>query len=77
MSYQREFEQRLNVAVVGVGSHGYRNILPALHYLPVRLTGSAIGTWSWLGAPPTSTAYRAATATLPRCIATRSSMPCS
>jgi predicted dehydrogenase len=38
MSYQREFEQRLNVAVVGVGSHGYRNILPALHYLPVRLT---------------------------------------
>lgn len=37
MSYQREFERRLNVAVVGVGSHGYRNILPTLHYLPVRL----------------------------------------
>ena len=37
MSYQREFERRLNVAVVGVGAHGYRNILPALHYLPVRL----------------------------------------
>ena len=38
MSYQREFERRLNVAVVGVGSHAYRNILPTLHYLPVRLT---------------------------------------
>ena len=37
MSYQREFERRLNVAVVGVGSHGYRNVLPTLHYLPVRL----------------------------------------
>jgi predicted dehydrogenase len=38
VSYQREFERRLNVAVVGVGSHAYRNILPVLHYLPVRLT---------------------------------------
>ena len=38
MSYQREFQQRLKVAVVGMGSHGYRNILPTLHYLPVRLT---------------------------------------
>lgn len=37
MSYQREFEHRLNVGVVGVGSHCYRNILPAMHYLPVRL----------------------------------------
>lgn len=37
MSYQREFERRLNVAVVGVGSHSYRNLLPTLHYLPVRL----------------------------------------
>ena len=37
MSYQREFEQRLNIGVVGVGSHAYRNILPTLHYLPVRL----------------------------------------
>ena len=37
MSYQREFESRLNVGVVGVGSHCYRNILPAMHYLPVRL----------------------------------------
>ena len=37
MSYQREFENRLNVGVVGIGSHCYRNILPAMHYLPVRL----------------------------------------
>jgi predicted dehydrogenase len=38
MSYQRDFKQRLNVGLVGVGSHAYRNILPTLHYLPVRLT---------------------------------------
>ena len=37
MTYQREFENRLNVAVVGVGSHGYRNVLPTLTFLPVRL----------------------------------------
>lgn len=37
MSYQRDFDRRLRVAVVGVGSHAYRNILPALHYLPVQL----------------------------------------
>jgi predicted dehydrogenase len=37
MSYQREFEKRLNIGVVGVGSHAYRNILPATHHLPVRL----------------------------------------
>ena len=37
MSYQREFEERLNVAVVGVGSHGYRNVLPTLTFLPIRL----------------------------------------
>lgn len=37
MSYQRDFEKRLRVAVVGVGSHAYRNILPALHHLPVEL----------------------------------------
>ncbi|MEE2752678.1 MAG: Gfo/Idh/MocA family oxidoreductase [Candidatus Latescibacterota bacterium] len=37
MSYQREFDKRLNVGVVGLGSHAYRNILPAMHYLPVRL----------------------------------------
>ena len=37
MSYQREFEKRLNIGVVGLGSHSYRNLLPAMHYLPVRL----------------------------------------
>lgn len=37
MSYQREFDRRLRVALVGVGSHAYRNVLPALHYLPVHL----------------------------------------
>lgn len=37
MTYQREYERRLNVAVVGVGNHAYRNLLPSLHYLPVRL----------------------------------------
>ena len=37
MSYQRDFEKRLNVAVVGVGSHGYRNVLPTMTFLPIRL----------------------------------------
>ena len=37
MSYQREFEKRLDVGVVGLGLHSYRTILPAMHYLPVRL----------------------------------------
>lgn len=37
MSYQRESERRLRVAVVGIGSHSYRNILPVLHFLPVEL----------------------------------------
>jgi predicted dehydrogenase len=37
MSYQREFEKRLRLGVVGVGGHSYRNILPALHYLPVEV----------------------------------------
>lgn len=37
MSYQRAFERLLRVGVVGVGDHSYRNLLPALHYLPVQL----------------------------------------
>jgi len=37
MTYQREYDQRLNVALVGIGSHSYRNILPALHFMPIRL----------------------------------------
>ncbi|MBC8235546.1 Gfo/Idh/MocA family oxidoreductase [bacterium] len=37
MSYQREFEEKLKVAIVGVGSHAYRNILPTMTHLPVSL----------------------------------------
>lgn len=37
MSYQREFENRLNIGIVGVGSHAYRNILPTMNFLPVTL----------------------------------------
>ena len=37
MSYQREFEKRLKIGLIGVGSHAYRNLLPALHHLPVEL----------------------------------------
>lgn len=37
MSYQREFAKKLRVAIVGIGSHAYRNLLPALNYLPVEL----------------------------------------
>lgn len=37
MTYQREFEKRLKVGFVGVGSHTYRNLLPALNFLPVSL----------------------------------------
>ena len=37
MPYQRNYQSRLQIGLIGVGSHAYRNILPALHYLPVRL----------------------------------------
>ena len=37
MSYQREYSKKLNIAVVGIGSHTYRNLLPALNFLPVTL----------------------------------------
>jgi predicted dehydrogenase len=37
MSYQRSAGRKLNVAIVGAGSHSYRNILPAMHYLPVTI----------------------------------------
>lgn len=37
MSYQREFERTVKIGIVGVGRHCYRNIIPALHYLPVKL----------------------------------------
>lgn len=38
MSYQRDYENRLRIGVIGLGSHAYRNILPATNYLPVELT---------------------------------------
>jgi predicted dehydrogenase len=37
MSYQREFTKKLNIGLVGIGAHSYRNILPTLNYLPVTL----------------------------------------
>lgn len=37
MTYQREFSRRINVGILGIGSHCYRNILPAMNYLPVRV----------------------------------------
>lgn len=37
MSYQREFEKRIKVGIIGVGSHCYRNILPVMNFLPVRI----------------------------------------
>ncbi|MER6196956.1 Gfo/Idh/MocA family oxidoreductase [Streptomyces sp. NPDC001586] len=38
MSYQRDYERRLRVGLVGLGGHGYRTLLPALNNLPVRLS---------------------------------------
>lgn len=37
MIYQRDNERTLALGIVGVGQHAYRNILPALNYLPVTL----------------------------------------
>jgi predicted dehydrogenase len=37
MSYQREYEKRLNVGFVGAGSHAYRNLFPAMTFLPVKM----------------------------------------
>ena len=35
--YQRDFERRIRVGMVGIGAHTYRNLLPAFHFLPVEL----------------------------------------
>lgn len=35
--YQREYKKKIRVGLIGAGSHAYRNLLPALHYLPVSL----------------------------------------
>lgn len=37
MSYQREYEKRLRVGMIGIGSHAYRNLLPTMNFLPVDL----------------------------------------
>ena len=37
MIEQRAFDRKLNVGIVGVGSHAYRNILPTMTFLPVSL----------------------------------------
>ena len=37
MTEQRDFEKKLKVGLVGVGSHAYRNILPTMTFLPVSL----------------------------------------
>ena len=37
MTYQRDFNQRVPIAIVGAGGHCYRNILPTLNYLPIEL----------------------------------------
>lgn len=41
MQYQLEATNPVRIGVVGVGSHCYRNILPTLTYLPVRLIAVA------------------------------------
>lgn len=37
MSYQRDYKERLKVGMIGIGSHTYRNLLPAMNFLPVQL----------------------------------------
>jgi predicted dehydrogenase len=37
LSYQREFTKKINIGMIGIGSHTYRNILPTFNYLPVNL----------------------------------------
>lgn len=37
MKYQREYDKKLKVGMIGVGSHTYRNLLPTMNYLPVTL----------------------------------------
>lgn len=38
--FRHEYERRLRVALVGCGGHAYRNILPALNYLPMELVAT-------------------------------------
>lgn len=41
MSYLRDFDRRVRIGIVGLGSHSYRNLLPALTFLPVDLVAVA------------------------------------
>jgi predicted dehydrogenase len=43
MSYQRDYERTLSVGMVGIGSHTYRNLLPAMNFLPVTLKAICYG----------------------------------
>ncbi|HET7769630.1 MAG TPA: Gfo/Idh/MocA family oxidoreductase [Chloroflexota bacterium] len=38
--FRHEYDRRLRVALAGCGGHAYRNILPALNYLPVELVAT-------------------------------------
>jgi predicted dehydrogenase len=42
MSYQREYEKKLRVGMIGIGSHTYRNLLPAMNFLPVHLQAMCV-----------------------------------
>jgi predicted dehydrogenase len=35
--YQRDYPTKIRVGIVGVGSHMYRNLLPAVHHLPLQI----------------------------------------
>jgi predicted dehydrogenase len=35
--YQRDYPNKIRVGIVGVGSHMYRNLLPAMHHLPIEI----------------------------------------
>ena len=35
--FQRDFERRLRVGMVGIGGHSYRSLLTTMHYLPVEV----------------------------------------
>jgi len=41
VTYQRNFDKRVRVGMVGVGGHAYRNLLPTLTFLPVELVAVA------------------------------------
>ena len=40
LRFRHEYENRMRVALVGCGEHAFRNILPALNYLPVDLVAT-------------------------------------